>query len=158
MSTSPISAQTLDPIVIQIGVLVGLLKKESEDKYSLNEDWFKNPWDYISKVPANPEMFTIIQTLMGSASGNALGTPTQTLNRTWYPVMNTSGAIPKPTGIYIVSGTPEGETHPEVGIGSLYSWEYDDGKFSVLPYAYFPIFTLPDENGNGFEFVLGQPG
>ncbi len=158
MSAAPITSKTLDPTAIQIGVLIGLLNQTGEDTYVLNDAWFSDPWSYISKIPSNPQMFELITTLMGSASGSALGTPTQALNRTWYPVMNTSGDEPKPTGIYIVSGTPEGQTNPEMGIGSLYSWPFDNGSFTVLPYAYFPLFTLPDENGNGFGFVLGQSG
>lgn len=160
MGKAEINSQTLDPVVIQIGLLIGLLepKPNEKDVYLLNDRWFSDPWTYLQKIPSNPQMFTLMTTLMGSAAGNALGTPTQALNRTWYPIMNTSGVEPKATGLYIVSGTPEGQTNPEMGIGALYTWKYDNDTFSVLPYAYFPLFTLPDEAGNGFGFVLGQPG
>lgn len=153
-----IGPDAINPVAMQIGTLIGLFTKEN-DTYTFNSSWFNDPWKYISAIPSNPELFELLTTLMGSANGNALGTPRQVLNRTWYPILNPvtkDGEQPKPTGIYLVASKPVNGIPTEVGVGGLYEWKYDD--FSLLPYAYFPVLSLPAKAGDSFKFILGQDG
>ncbi|BAU54015.1 DUF6603 domain-containing protein [Mucilaginibacter gotjawali] len=147
---------SINPVAMQIGTLIGLFTKV-EDEYVFNNAWFNDPWSYISAIPANPEMFELLGTLMTSAQGTAVGTPRQALNRTWYPILNPiveEGGTPAPTGIYIVASQQVKGKPTELGVGALYEWKYDD--FSMLPYAYFPILKLPTQEGGSFEFILGD--
>jgi hypothetical protein len=151
-----IEDNSINPIAMQIGTLIGLFIKEN-DTYTFNPEWFNDPWKHISAVPCKPELFDLLATLMSSADGSALGTPKQTLERTWYPVLNPlveEENQKKPTGLYIVASKPVNGKPTEMGIGCLYEWKYDD--FSILPYAYFPIINLPTLEGDSFEFILGQ--
>ncbi len=151
-----IGPDSINPVAMQIGTLIGLFIKE-KDTYTFNSSWFNDPWSYISAIPANPELFDLLTTLMGSANGNALGTPRQVANRTWYPILNPltkEGEEPQPTGVYVVASKPVNGIPTEVGMGSLYEWKYD--SFSLLPYAYFPILSLPAKAGDNFQFILGQ--
>jgi hypothetical protein len=146
--------ESMNPIALQIGTLIGLFTKE-EDSYLFNTEWFGNPWPYISAIPSNPQMFELMATLMTSAEANAVGATRQLMNRTWYPILNPS-ADDKPTGIYITATKPEEGKPTELGVGALYEWEYD--SFSILPYAYFPILLLPAKPGESFSFILGADG
>lgn len=151
-----IEDNSINPVAMQIGTLIGLFIKE-KNTFTLNPEWFNDPWKYLSVVPSNPELFDLLATLMSSADGSALGTPKQTLERTWYPVLNPmveEDNKAKPTGLYIVASKPVNGKPTEMGIGCLYEWKYDD--FSILPYAYFPILILPTAEGGCFEFILGQ--
>lgn len=153
-----LSAESMNPIALQIGSLIGLFIKE-KDGYLFNNKWFNNPWDYISAIPSNPQMLELLTTLMTSAEGNAVGVSRTMLNRTWYPILNPltgDGGNDKPTGIYIVATKPVDGVPTELGIGSLYEWKYD--SFSILPYAYFPIIKLPANKEGNFAFILGQDG
>lgn len=148
----------MNPIALQIGELLGLFIKNGEE-YTFNGDWFGDPWNYISAIPSKPELFSLISTLMGDASGSALGTPEHFENRIWYPILNPfvqEGEDPKPTGIYLVTTKPEEGKATEMGFGSLYTWKYD--SFTLLPYAYFPLLLLPKDTSDNFQFILGQDG
>lgn len=153
-----LSAESMNPVALQIGTLIGLFIKE-KDGYLFNNAWFNNPWDYISAIPSNPQMLELLTTLMTSAEANAVGVSRTMLNRTWYPILNPTtgdGGNDKPTGIYIVTTKPVDGVPTELGIGSLYEWKYD--SFSILPYAYFPIIKLPATRSGNFSFILGTDG
>lgn len=153
-----LGAESMNPVALQIGTLIGLFIKE-KDGYLFNNKWFNNPWDYISAIPSNPQMLELLTTLMTSAEGNAVGVSRTMLNRTWYPILNPlagDGNNDTPTGIYIVATKPVDGVPTELGIGSLYEWKYE--SFSILPYAYFPILKLPATKSGSFAFILGQDG
>ncbi|WP_118973292.1 DUF6603 domain-containing protein [Taibaiella koreensis] len=155
-TTTTIGPNAINPIAMQIGTLIGLFIKD-KDSYALNTEWFKNPWSYISAIPSKPELFELLTTLMGSAGGDALGAPREAMNRIWYPILNpiTQGnELPKPTGVYIVTSKPVDGLPTELGLGALYDWEYE--SFSILPFAYFPMISLPATAGGSFQFILGQ--
>lgn len=153
-----LGAESMNPIALQIGTLIGLFIKE-KDGYLFNNAWFNNPWDHISAIPSNPQMLELLTTLMSSAEANAVGVSRTMLNRTWYPILNPitgEGENDKPTGIYIVATKPVEGVPTELGVGSLYEWKYD--SFSILPYAYFPVIKLPANKTDSFSFILGTDG
>jgi hypothetical protein len=158
VSTATVPKKDLNPIALQIGELIGLFDRQSDDTYTLNSQWFNDPWQYLSAVPSKPQLLDLIGTLMSSSAGSSLGTPRQLLDHTWYPILNPfkESANPTPTGVYVVAGKPEAGKRTELGFGVLYEWEYD--TFTVLPYAYFPLIALPKDANDTFEFILGHDG
>lgn len=156
--TNSIAKDEMNPIALQIGELIGLFIKNGQE-YTFNGEWFGDPWKYISAVPSKPELFSLISTLMGDASGSALGTPEHVENRIWYPILNPfteEGQTPQPTGVYLVTTKPVEGQSTEMGFGTLYTWKYD--SFTLLPYAYFPLLLLPKDASDSFTFILGQDG
>jgi hypothetical protein len=178
-----ISPQDLDPNVVRLACLVGLLTRDAEDTggmLTLQTDWFNNPLDHLREIPARrgAELVQLLESLLGSVAGNALGTPTNTLNRSWYPIRNpgaeanesfgpqhapgasgspTANVVTGATGLYLVTyeteeASPAGESRIVVGLGLMRS--FVSGSLTFTVYAYFPLLALPA--GDEGYFVLGQ--
>lgn len=181
-----INPQSLDPNIVQLACLVGLFSKNTEDPdgtLTLQTDWFSNPLDHIREIPGQrgAELIQLLESVLGSAAGNALGTPTNTLNRNWYPIRNPAtdseassdkqdsvegGGSPRAnsvtdaTGLYVVTyesksdaeASPAEDSRIVVGLGLMRP--FVKGSLTFTVYAYFPLLELPAAD-SGY-FVLGQ--
>ncbi|MEL6862763.1 MAG: DUF6603 domain-containing protein [Bacteroidota bacterium] len=158
MATINIPISELDPRVVQIGKLIGILEQNGASSLTLNANWFQQPLSYLQAIPYNPELLNVLETLLGEASGNSLGTPKKALDRLWYPFLNpsTSGQStnPQPLGIYLVSSQPDPTKGTVIGLGLLYDFE-PQTSVTVTPYAYFPLLQLPLDGNTNFAFILG---
>jgi hypothetical protein len=158
-----INAADLDPNLIQIGVLAGLLAPgEDPTTYKVVTDWFSNPLDSIREIPSQrgEEIIQLLETLLGGVAGSTVGAPSNTLSGNWYPIKN---PVPdargdnEPTGVYVVT-TGTGDSPPApgqsftVGLGLMYPFTFDSIDLTV--YAYLPILRLPPDDGS--YFVLGS--
>lgn len=158
-----INAADLDPNLIQIGVLAGLLAQgEEPTTYKVVTDWFSNPLESIREIPSRrgEEIIKLLETLLGGVAGSAVGTPSNTLSGNWYPIKN---PVPdaqgnnEPTGVYVVT-TGTGDSPPApgqsflVGLGLMYPFTFDSIGLTV--YAYLPLLRLPPDDGD--YFVLGS--
>jgi hypothetical protein len=163
-------ADSLNPTVARLGLISGLLQAGS-DKSQLEVDtaWFENPMGKpgdpkrrtIRTIPDNreqrEELLKLFEELMGSASAEALGVPSDASGRKWYPIKN---PLAKPeedanTGLYLVTEeVPSGanaDTETIVGLGALHAFDFLG--VSIQPYAYFPFLKMP---GTDKVFVLGD--
>jgi hypothetical protein len=162
---SPIAVNTadLDPNVVQLGVLIGLLTPNGDPStLNLNTDWFNDPLANIQAIPSTngTEIINLLETLLGGVAGKAIGTPSNSISGNWYPIKNPiadEGGNNAPTGLYIVAtgaglGSPIVENQTQtVGLGVLYPFTRDGITFTV--YAYLPIIEMPSTDG---YFVLGK--
>lgn len=162
---SPLEVNTadLDPNLVQLGILVGLLTPNGDPtKLGLNVDWFSNPLENIESIPSanGAQVINLLETLLGGVAGNAIGTPDNSISGSWYPIRNPvadANGNNTPTGLYIVA-TGAGLDSPvtdnqsqTVGLGVLYPFSHDGFTFTV--YAYVPIIEMPATDG---YFVLGK--
>jgi|GEM_PF-1122114 len=171
MSTNPITIpiSELNPTVLLIGELIGLLEEQSAEQVVLNTKWFDpdqqngGPLHYIKDIPSNPKLIELLTTLMGSASGTALGTPKKELDKTWYPFLNpaTSSSGGKqeavPLGVYLVTAENQNGDGTVLGIGFLHDFKPAE-SVTISPFGFFPLLVLPATEGDTTTFVLGQEG
>jgi hypothetical protein len=167
-------ADSLNATVARLGLISGLLfRADGGKQFELNTAWFQNPVAEpgidpsrrsIRTIPTNPqqrqELLALFEELLGSVSADALGIPTDSAGRKWYPVKN---PLAKPedadanTGLYLVTEErpvgDAGDTETVVGLGALHTFDF----LGVLvePYAYFPFLRMPPPAG-GSTFVLGD--
>lgn len=160
MNSVALTPQTVNPLALDIGQLIGLFTANGDGTFDLNTGWFNDPWSYISAIPSDPKLFEIVATLIGGDSGNALGTPKQFQDRVWYPILNPLSlddeGNPQPTGVYLVSSVPVEDTATEMGFGGLYNWEVEEVGMQIIPYTYLPVILLPATPADSFEFILGN--
>ena len=160
-SKTPIPESDINSTVLLFGELIGLLKDEGSNQFSLNESWFNNPLTYINDIPSNPKLFELLEVLMSSANGTALGTPQSNLNKTWYPIQNPKTTSEpkdgKPLGVYFVSSEPNEDQGTILGFGLLHDFNIDS-SVSIKPYGYFPLLQLPKNSSGKTTFVLGDDG
>lgn len=127
-SKSTSSFSGLDPILSSLGVLVGLLKSEGDDSYSLISEWFTDPYTYTKAgIVKNPKEFTnLFSELFGEIGGNALGIPIQNSGvlGTWYPIKYSKDGEDVNTGVNIV--TYQKDTSTVIGLGVYHAWEFGD--------------------------------
>lgn len=156
----PVSA--FDPIVIQLGVLAGLLIRDGEKSLIVNTQWFENPMAAPSQsdpdlrsirtMATNPaqiaEMVGLIDTLFGQASSEAVGMPQITDGRQWHSINNPSTG--EQTGFYVV--TEQREDFVVFGLGAMNTFVVLD--VDINPYIYFPLLVMPSQDGQ--TFVLGS--
>jgi hypothetical protein len=110
-SGTGIKFEGLDPVLGTLGVMIGLLTKDTtaEATYELNINWFTNPYHLtIDGITKNSKEFgTLLGQLLGSVGGNAIGVPEKdpALLGTWYPIQkkNSVTALYEPSGLYIVT-------------------------------------------------------
>ena len=165
MSVGAIEVDDLDPLVAQIGILLGILEQaQPGDLYTLNTGWFTHPAYYLSQVPTKNAglLLDVLGQLLDAAAGSAVGTPHQALGRTWYPI-----AVPDSSGqaeaspFYLVaptastsgSGTNSGDA-PVLGVGFRHDFDAGEGA-TVTAYGYLPLLSLAP---SGVSFVLEQAG
>ncbi|MGD2087091.1 MAG: hypothetical protein PVH61_12990 [Candidatus Aminicenantes bacterium] len=153
-----INPQDLNPTILQMGLLTGLIKEEHDGDYVFNTHWFKEPFTYLKDIPSNPELVKFLQTLMGGSAGSALGTPKTMDDKTWFPLQNPypgEGQDPKPLGIYIVTTDPSNGKGSQIGLGLLHDFKPIEA-LTITPYGYFPLLQLPANPDEGFSFILGD--
>jgi hypothetical protein len=112
----------LDPLVLALGEMVGLLAVDG-DSITMVDGWFSDPLGYTRTAAAeNPDaLIAVITQLLGSVGGNALGIPVEDPNLlgTWYPIQWNK----EPTGAYVVAYTPADAPKTRViGLGVRASW------------------------------------
>jgi hypothetical protein len=159
-----INAADLDPNLIQVGVLAGLLVPGTDAAtYTLDTAWFSNPLAGISDIPSQraSQIISLLGSLLGGVAGNAVGTPDNTLSGNWYAIKN---PVPdaqgnnEPTGIYLVTtgaNSPPSSDAGEsflIGLGLMYPFTF--GEVELTVYAYLPLIQLPSQGGS--YFVLGS--
>jgi len=159
MADPTFAANEIDTTVARLGVLVGVLDgTPDEGSLTFKEEWFTDPLSNIESIPKNKaqsdQLIKLLEELLGTVSGDALGSPKKTENRTWYPIsLPTTPA--KPTGLYLITedvpvSNGVNTAHTVVGLGTVH--EYDAAGVAVRPYIYVPILEMPTQNG---VFVLG---
>jgi hypothetical protein len=75
-----IDASSLDPILLQLGTVSGLLTA-SNGSVALNTDFFEDPIGHLEQIPA--ARADQLAGLLGSATDGALGLPGAGANRQW---------------------------------------------------------------------------
>jgi hypothetical protein len=79
-----IDASSLDPILLQLGTVSGLLTA-SNGSVALNTDFFEDPIGHLEQIPAAraDQLAGLLAQLLGSATDGALGLPGAGANRQW---------------------------------------------------------------------------
>lgn len=127
-----VPADSLDPLVSALGLLVGLLKVQSNTEFQgnallpgadrqsaserleLNTKWFADPLskdsNSIRTITSNPQqieqLLKLLEELLGSVSEDAVGiTGVGGKNRKWYPIKNpvAKAGEDENTGLYLVT-------------------------------------------------------
>ncbi len=137
------SGAGIDPALLQVGVLVGLLTDAGQGTYEVNTDWFHQPWTYISKIPADHagDLLSLLDTLVGSIAPGAVGQGQEHDGMLWYPI-----AIPGVSGgtdsspLFLVGPPPGTSTASMLGVGARYSVSVDGIAFAA--YAYLPVLQV----------------
>ena len=100
----------------------------------------------------------LIEELLGTITGDALGIPNQSQGRTWYPIDDPTeqeeGSGDTGTGLYLVTQEQDEEpTRTVFGLGARHT--FVQSGVAITPYIYFPLLVMPSEDGE--TFVLGDP-
>ena len=158
LNTIPVNANDLDPEVIQLGRLVGLLEGD-DTSLEFIPDWFEDPLTQLETIPTQraPELVKLLQMLIGGDAGHVLGTAIQEANRLWSPISFPEDGTLKPSGLYLVMPSNQGTSAAEtiIGLGTLHQFQAGT-DLTITPYVYFPLLCLPAENGSN-PFIPGNP-
>jgi hypothetical protein len=166
MPSLPLPASSLNPNLIYLGRLLGLLSGSGTDSVSLETGWFKDPWSNVKNAPNDPaDLLDLLggdgksTGLLGTASkdfGNLLVQPgtTTPATTTWFPIKLPAkkGQDPQPTGAYVVLPKDHSQKSAVVGLGMAKKITTTD-KIEITPFIYFPIFLFPP---NGTPIVTGN--
>ncbi len=152
---------SLDPLLIDIGLMIGLLSA-SGDQLSLNSEWFANPLKNTSEGFKNnsDRLPDILEQLLGELSGNALGIPIKdpALLGRWFPLRNPqTGQV---TDLNIVNYSQGSEQI--FGFGVRHSYTVKLAAAEVGPeevvMSVWGLIPLIKVGPSGLGFVLGQAG
>ncbi|HEX6189347.1 MAG TPA: hypothetical protein VFZ40_14800, partial [Pyrinomonadaceae bacterium] len=157
--TIPFDTSGIDPNIIMLGKLAGLITISNE----LDTGWFADARGKIEEIPTarGADLVALLQGLLGSLSGSALSADNElgnpnTPHRSWYPLHNptsvASGDDAVPAGLYLVVNTNDAQSQFIIGIGLLHTFHPD--AFTLTTYAYFPLLELPGPS-NSSPFLLG---
>ncbi|MBL9128188.1 MAG: hypothetical protein JNL97_11095, partial [Verrucomicrobiales bacterium] len=172
--TPSVDGASLDPLIADLGRLIGLLRPSDSRRYTLDREWFDHPLGAIRDgFRTHPAALTdLLERILGSLGGNALGVPASdpALLGTWIPIPNPANraASVTPGPLYLVSYEHEGRT--VYGFGVKVAWEKDltadsggsNGTLHGPPgiraeaWALLPLLALDPENGVGP--AVGNPG
>jgi hypothetical protein len=144
----------LDPVLLQLGLLVGLLGPRGGDgRHPIDESWFSNPLAALQAIPSHraAELVKLFEALLESSSGSALGVPVQSEQRSWYPLLPPDGGVESP--FYFVAPQALEETDVVVGLGVRHAFALDG--VTVTAFAYLPILQM-GSNVGAPKFVLGS--
>ncbi len=162
-----VSFSGLDPLLGNVGVMIGLLKltDQATNAYSLDTDWFKDPVGNVQKgIKEAPEQIgALLAQILGEVGGNAVGIPVKdpALLGTWYPIQHKNAQGESvPTGLYIVSYTdtaPAPDTATVIGVGVLKKWGImpDSPVIDVDVWGLIPFVLFKD---GGFHMAMSEPG
>ena len=104
-SSIEVNTADLDPNLVQLGILVGLLTPNGDpNTLAVNIDWFSNPLESIESIPSanGAQVINLLETMLGGVAGNAIGTPDNSISGNWYPIRN-----PIPDGRFPASGVSD---------------------------------------------------
>ncbi len=148
----------VDPRVIDLGLLLGLLTSPSEtptdDATSVNTGWFDSIPSELAQIPqrATP-LLDLLQRLLGGLEssppqpGEPDGT-TASPPRIWYNIPHDGN----PTPLNIVLPATAAASGNVISLGLSHSFAKDG--VTIYVYAVVPVFEVP--NAAGGAFVLGQ--
>jgi hypothetical protein len=132
--------------VADLGLLLGLLIDEGDNKVSVNKDWFAQPVAELEKSPTRvKELLNVLSHLFDPADGTQymLHDPAET----WYSIF--SGYDELPTGLCLIA-PPTGSTSGLVSLGLFHQFVIDELTISL--HARLPLFYLAE--GQTPQFVL----
>jgi hypothetical protein len=149
-----IGPDDLDPVLLQLGLLVGLLGPAGSDgRYPIDEGWFSDPLSALEDIPSQraAELVKLVEALLGSTSGSALGVPVQAEQRSWYPFLPSDGGTPSP--FYLVAPQELDDTDVVVGVGFREAFEVAGA--TITAFAYLPLLEMGSKLTSP-QFVLGS--
>jgi hypothetical protein len=158
-----LNPSTINTNLVQLGLLVGLLQTTLEGELVLDTGWFADPTgsDGFASIPTRgAALVDILQSLLGSSTGKALGAPTTAVDWTWSPIprnlddLGAPSAATQASGVYVVSAASQ--RAQVLGVGALKT--FTEGAFQFTPYAIVPIVALdPGKTPNGaVDFVFAN--
>ena len=158
----------LDPILSSLGVLIGLLKKSSDNGYELIPEWFTDPFTATKAgIVKNPTEFNaLFQALLGNIGGSSLGIPVQNseILGNWYPISYEKNGKDHNTGVHVVI-YQSGES-TVFGLGVFHDWEFGTPvELQASVWGLMPFVAIEPGNvhnplkitfvNKGFPIVLG---
>ena len=144
----------LDPVLIRLGLMVGLLGPAGADgRYPVQQSWFNDPLAALAALPRAraAELVKLVEELLGGASGNALGVPVQDQARSWYPLLPPESGEPSP--FYFVA--PQEIDGKDVVVGLGFRQAFERGGVKITAFAYLPLVEMGSEVPSP-RFVLGS--
>lgn len=147
-----INEGVLDPVLLQLGVIAGLLSPPQGGMVTLNTAFFADPITHLKQIVSGhgADLAALLTQLMGSSSDSAHGLSGGPGGRQWIPIAYTDAVGKRHvTGFHVVVETPP--AHPAytiLGVGVLA--ERGTG-ITVTPYAYAPLIAVGE---GGVVFVL----
>jgi hypothetical protein len=145
-----LTAADLDPTIIDLGSLIGLLMSSDGEQYALNGEWFAQALDQLTRIPKDTDrvadLFKLIRDLLGPPAEEAAGIVE---GADWFAVRNPLNTFP--TGVYLVV-PQKGADGGILGVGLASPFFVE--TVAIIPYAYFPLVHLPTSEGSAF--VLGD--
>src|ERR1700761_5521352 len=144
MDTPDLSS--LIPEISDLGLLIGLLTG-TESSPDLNTGWFSDPITGFKAGFNWPNLQPLVKTVL-PASENVLPINVGVLNESWYSIQITDdNGAPQDSGFYFVEKTVN--DNALLGIGTQYAFTQTVAgvTITVQPFAYLPVFTMPNKAG-----------
>ena len=134
------SSDALDPIVLRVGEVAGLLRSGADDSIEFNERFVRDPAAELARALSErqEEVIELLGQLMGQTDGEVLGLPAAGDEDRWIPIRGPDGD----TGLYLVMRSATGRLF--VGVG--WKWSVTEGDLVVSLWAHVPLLST---NGTG---------
>jgi hypothetical protein len=137
---------SLSPEITDLGLLIGLLTGTASSP-DFNANWFSNPVTGFESGFNWPNLQPVIAQVL-PASENVLPINTGVLNENWYSIQITDDkGVPQDSGFYFVEKTVG--DNALLGVGTQYAFTETVAGVEIVvqPFAFLPVFTMPNTAG-----------
>ncbi|SJN54921.1 hypothetical protein VR7878_00993 [Vibrio ruber DSM 16370] len=159
--TAPVSFSGIDPILSSLGVLVGLLESQGEERFALVPEWFTDPYTQTKAGIVNhPEEFNaLFEALLGEIGGNAFGIPIQNpaLLGNWYPIRYEKAGQDVQTGVNVVLYQVGSAT--VFALGVYHDWSFGTpATLQAAVWGVMPFVAIDPKADDPIKITFVTPG
>ncbi|OOQ59960.1 DUF6603 domain-containing protein [Mucilaginibacter pedocola] len=147
--------EKIGPEALRLGLLIGLLTG-TQASPALNTAWFSDPEKGLNDGFNWPHLKPIVKDFLGKAT-NPIDAEGDIFNENWFPItIEDDAGKTKNSGFYLVQKTVE--KLALLGLGMHRNFGFRQGKATIDPFVFAPIFQMPAEAGQKPLFAPHQDG
>lgn len=143
-------------LIKDLATVSGIVTESGEDTFEFQKSWFADPLKSFEDIPNDPDRRKALVNIFSDIWDNrSAESPLQQSDgkadeNKWFAIPKSLQNPDEESGLYFV---PEAEADEAVfGLGLMHETKVETGSFSFKPFAFFPILSLPFENGSPVIF------
>ena len=161
--TNPLSGINIggEPLVKDLGIAIGIITADSTgDTFTFNKDWIEDPIKSLEALPNDADRRAAVVKVFDDVWDDlAVDSPLQDASGTanpnkWLPIPKSLKDTKEQSGLFFV---PEDlSNNATFGLGLMHETSLASGKFTLSPFAFFPMLEMPFQSGS--PLIFGKSG